>query len=155
MLTLYTSPDILETTNKHILCHADDDFDSWFVEQQNGVVDDTVKHLMKAIDGSEYTSGYTMKTREGRTLDMTYLSTGCKTAINVYTRTDCIVLAQECGDNALIEILQLHQGNVIMLRKPWVDIDGFDTDCELIVDEEHYICKDFDDCDRYWRGGWL
>jgi len=42
-----------------------------------------VKNIMKAIDGSEYISDTNMKTKYNEIVDISQLSTGCKTAILV------------------------------------------------------------------------
>ena len=78
-------------------------------------IDKNIEKLMYIIDGSRYIpdGNGSMRTRYGDLLKLSYLSTGCKTAINIYNHPNEIVDCIECGDNAINEILSLNRGNII------------------------------------------
>lgn len=96
-------------------------------------IDDIVKQLIFRIDKSIYIEGTTIKTRYGEYLDMEYLSTGCKTAINVYNHPEKVVYCIECGSNAILEILKLiRNGNIIGPIVP-ENMGVFDVNINLIT----------------------
>ena len=78
------------------------------------IVDKNIEDIMFSIDGSRYIpdGNGSMRTRYGDLLKLSYLSTGCKTAINVYNHPNEIVDCSECGNNAFEYILSLKNGNV-------------------------------------------
>ena len=86
-------------------------------------MDDSIKRIMYEIDKSKYISGTTMMTRFGEYLDLKYLSTGCKTAINVYMNPNVLVYCVEAGDNAQELILKLSNGNVLIPIVPSIHTD--------------------------------
>ena len=100
------------------------------------VMDDTIRYLLKKIDGSAYESGTTMRTRYGEFLDIENSSTGCKTAINVYLNPDKIIDCMECGANALVEILKLGRGNIIAHFAPEA---GKDTEINVNLHDGNRI----------------
>ena len=94
-------------------------------------VDDTVLHMLDSIDQSVYRGGTTILTRYGEVLDMTYSSTGCKTAINIGNSNGKIVNCIEAGNNAVKEILKLKVGTILLELAPYIP-DDFEIDCKLI-----------------------
>ena len=77
-------------------------------------IDETAKNIIKSIDDVEYTGNYRFKSKFEPNADIKLdeLSTGCKTALNVYFNQDKIFTVAECGTNAIKEILNLPQGNI-------------------------------------------
>lgn len=90
--------------------------DRWFSANfyKKEAVNDKIKELIYCIDKSEFIGGISIKTQDNNILDLTNLSTGCKTAINTYTFTDKVFDVRESGRNALEQILQLSRGNIYM-----------------------------------------
>lgn len=90
--------------------------DKWFSANfyKKEAVNDKIKELIYCIDKSEFIGGISIKTQDNNILDLTNLSTGCKTAINVYTFTDRVFDVQESGENALGQILMMDRGSVYM-----------------------------------------
>lgn len=78
--------------------------------------DSTVLKLIKNIDGVDYAGKHAVysKYHKGAVVRVEELSTGCKTAINVYSFPQKVFYAGECGDNALYEIYGFNRGNVFM-----------------------------------------
>lgn len=92
--------------------------DEWFYsnEWQIDFTDQVVIDLMREVDGAVYKGNYRMETRflEDCNIPVDELSTGCKTAINIYTFGNEIFTAAECGDNVLDIIFGFESGNIKM-----------------------------------------
>ena len=89
--------------------------DSWFnLKHREIEFDRVVVNLIKNIDGCKYVGNYSIKSKfTGMDVDVMYLSSGCKTAINCYCWPDRIFDLSECGENAIEEILKLPHGNAM------------------------------------------
>lgn len=108
MVEVYTNRSIIK--NYKIIDFNDDIFDINF---GNMKVDDTIRSLAWNIDHAKILDGGRILNKYGRVFDMSYLSTGCKTAINAYRYTDYVVNTIECGDNALQEIFKLKNCKIL------------------------------------------
>ena len=73
------------------------------------------KEIIKSIDGVDLINDFKIKSQftDGE-LDLSKLSTGCKTALNVVTYPEKNFTAIECGLNALNVIYQKSIGNIYM-----------------------------------------
>lgn len=89
--------------------------DGWFDIYADSVNfnDRIVQKVMKDIDNVEYAGDlmFFSKFKKGLAVSVSELSTGCKTAINVYSFPDKIFNLAECGNNALETIFNLRRGN--------------------------------------------
>lgn len=108
MVEVYMDRSIIK--NYKIIDFNDDLFDINF---GNMKVDDTIRSLAWNIDHAKILDGGRILNKYGRVFDMSYLSTGCKTAINAYRYTDYVVNTIECGDNALQEIFKLKNCKIL------------------------------------------
>lgn len=106
--------------------------DAFFNEEVFRVIqpDDKVCDIIKQIDGSETMENWFIKTKYGNGIDMTYLSTGCKTAINAYLFRDHLINISECGINAVQEILLLDGAKVYTEGLPGA-VNNFSGDFSL------------------------
>ena len=87
--------------------------DAWFNNHLQEIrFNKTEQKIIKSIDGVEYVDNGKFKSKfnSGTLIDASELSTGCKTALNIYTFKDKIFNLAECGDNALQVILYMKQG---------------------------------------------
>lgn len=86
-------------------------FDKYYTDYK---IDETAKNIIKSIDNVEYIGNHRFKSKfeENAYIKLTELSTGCKTALNVYFNVDKIFSISGCGDNAFEEILKLRDGNI-------------------------------------------
>ncbi len=78
----------------------------------NLVVDDAVKNIIKQIDGSVYQENGRVLTKFNEIAELNHLSSGCKTAINIYKNPNKMFNCAECGNNALEVIFRLPNGRV-------------------------------------------
>ena len=70
-------------------------------------------------------------------LPVTFLSTGCKTVLNVIMFPETIFSVAECGENALREILKLKEGNIYLPYGRYVGT--FDNSIEVIMGSKHHV----------------
>lgn len=110
-------------------------------------ISDTIKSLILNIDHTTYSSGSDIRTKYGRLVDIRKISTGCKTAINIYSNPDKLFNCVEAGDNALRGILMFNRGNAYMPLLPSI-INNFSVDVLL-----HYMGKRYtvQMHYKYWR----
>ena len=98
--------------------------DSWFNANYLSKVPVTKKaiEVMLAVDSARYKSGYQVISRFDKgatsTVSMQHLSTGCKTILNCLSFPNTIFNMDECGENALIELLRLYSAKVYFLGTP-------------------------------------
>lgn len=110
-LTLYLCQEAELPKDKNYIKFNDAYFNKYYTDYK---IDDTAKNIIKSIDEVEYTGNYRFKSKfekEEAHIKLTELSTGCKTALNVYFNPDKIFTVAECGNNAFEEILKLNSGN--------------------------------------------
>lgn len=69
--------------------------------------------IIKKIDGASLREDYSIISGvNGELLNIDKLSTGCKTALNIYYFPEKVFSLKECGDNALDEIYSCQSGQV-------------------------------------------
>ena len=114
--------------------------DAFFMFNINNIVfDDIVKYLMKVIDGVEYAGNNCFYSKYGGVaLHVSELSTGCKTAINVYSCPDKIFDIGECGNNALAAICNLKRGNIY--TDEFVNTDTFNNTVRVVCKNKGIDC---------------
>lgn len=146
MLKIYTTPDLVSTD---IIIKDNDRYfhDQFMKPSSKREIDDKMKELMLEIDGSTYIGSQAIKTRYGAIKDLDFLSTGCKTAINVYSSPDKVIDTLECGGNAAVEIMKLNKGSAIITGMPAAECDAWDElHCEIIGENKTIVCTSFNEC---------
>ena len=107
--------------------------------KSNSAGDNSVKYLMKVIDGVEYAGNNCFYSKYGGVaLHVSELSTGCKTAINVYSCPDKIFDIGECGNNALAAICNLKRGNIY--TDEFVNTDTFNNTVRVVCKNKGIDC---------------
>ena len=91
--------------------------------------DDEARILMN-VDNAVYNTpeSFIGRDKDIGALYREYLSTGCKTALNILTHKNKCFSVVECGQNAKEEILLLKEGNVLWAWGDYIDLDD-DTEC--------------------------
>lgn len=116
MLNIILHNDIHEASakNSKIVVLNDAFFDFFILDKIN--INDNMKSILKKIDNVKYAQDYrvTSKFQDNVLIRMEEISTGCKTALNVFTFPDKIFFADECGENALQTIFNFKSGNIIL-----------------------------------------
>lgn len=124
--------------------------DGWF-DINIGLIDFNNKEIhkiMKDIDDVEYASDlrFFSKYNKNLAVSLTELSTGCKTAINIYTFQNELFTIAECGNNALNTIFRFKSGNVYM--DYYVYLERFKNDMSVHINNKKFkvsSTKEFDD----------
>jgi hypothetical protein len=76
-------------------------------------LDMRAEDVIKKIDGATLRTDYRIISGiNGELLNIDKLSTGCKTALNIYYFPEKVFSLKECGDNALDEIYAYQSGQV-------------------------------------------
>lgn len=121
--------------------------DGFFIKRGMVDINGTIKSIIKSIDDGELVSSKTFISQrhpDFGALFIDYLSTGCKTAINVYYSAEegtCIDTIS-CGYNAIGEILRLPQGNI--LYPGYSCCVDENEECDIMFNGRHYnVMKDF------------
>lgn len=81
-------------------------------------ITDEIAKVIKDIDGSDCIGGARVRTAFGEIVELNYLSTGCKVAINVLRYPDRVVSCLEAGSNVTRYILHYKTGKVYMPLVP-------------------------------------
>ena len=111
--------------------------DIWF---QNHVRDirfgKTEQKIVETIDKVKYAGNRKFKSKfmKGTLVDSSELSTGCKTALNIFTFPDKIFNLAECGENALQVIMNMKHGKAYMNYAFLTD--GFNNQIDVIINGE-------------------
>lgn len=97
------------------------------------------KEIIKEIDGVELTKNFKIVSKfTGSELDLTKLSTGCKTILNILYNQDEIFNISECGINALSHIYKLSIGNIYTSTLVIPLLEDFSCDIEVISGKGQY-----------------
>lgn len=129
MLEIYLCP------NEDTIHYNDDWFDTHVdtMKQYGGL-----SKLVKQVDQVDVKDGFIVPKFgvKGSTglLDLKYLSTGCKTVLNVAAFQDMIFTLSECGDNALDTLIMLDNGKVFAPN--FLMFGAFDKEVK-VTDETH------------------
>lgn len=97
------------------------------------------KSILK-IDGVKYIGNGKILTKYNIldvAIPVTMLSTGCKTFLNVATNTDKVFFLDECGENALSEILELSEGQGYLTV--YMPFNIFKINVQVIIENEKNI----------------
>jgi hypothetical protein len=132
-LNIYNNLNDLPAGMKYIKCN-----DAFF-DSEGIICDDMFSmEILRDIDGAEYVDNYTFKSRYDNfgNLDKIHLSTGAKTALNIYHNPNICFDVCECGNNVLCKILKISDGNILW-KMPVLLYRG-DSECDIIFDKINY-----------------
>lgn len=87
--------------------------DIYFNRHTSQKLDVQAAKIIQEIDGAVLYEKYKIISKfQKETLNIDRLSTGCKTALNIYYNPNMAFSIKECGDNAVEVIYAFPQGNV-------------------------------------------
>lgn len=128
--------------------------DSWFNQYTKLRDIEKVKQILWSVDEArraDDTHFYPKIDPDGKIPKM-FLSTGCKTALNVLSQPDICFNVIECGDNALTEILRLQNGCVL-----WEIVSVAylcdDESVDVIIEDMHFT--EASSAIEYLYKGWV
>ena len=105
------------------------------------VLEDTpeVRDVLREVENAEYTSPtfFTSHTFNLGAVNISCLSTGTKTVLNIINHPDKCFDIRECGANAQTAILKLNRGHVLLEGLPmeWL---GDDIPIDVVLLGKHY-----------------
>ncbi len=112
------------------------------------VLDERARAIIKKIDDSEMISKYKIESKyDGTVINITLLSTGCKTVLNTLYFPDKVFCLKECGYNALVEMYKLERGNVFS-EYSLVPIEM--DEAEASENGEVFVFHDCEDLRGWW-----
>lgn len=104
MITIYKNK-----TNQKELIEINDLFFDQFTSK---LITDDFSEVIFEIDGSKFCNGKLYSKFNNEIIDITCLSSSCKTVLNILCFKDKIFSIKQCGDKAISYIFSLEQGNI-------------------------------------------
>lgn len=131
-LKIYTKKSDIPKTMKFIN-YNDKFFNSTFLSDS-----EVSRRILKEIDHADYNSKDTFVGRDVSigALNKSYLSTGCKTLLNILANPDICFDVIECGQNALRAMLGISDGNVLW-EYPVIIVSEA-VDCDVSVNGKNF-----------------
>lgn len=122
--------------------------DVFFNKYTSMKLDERAKNIIQKIDHSKMINQYSIKSRfDGMTLNIDKLSTGCKTALNIFYNPDKVFDIYECGDNALDVIYSFENGK-IYCEYPLISFDM--KKVKAIKDQNTKVIDSYDELKEWW-----
>ncbi len=112
----------------------------------------TEKAIVEYIDNVKYAKDGKFKSKfiKDTLIDSLELSTGCKTALNIFTFPEKVFNLAECGNNALQLIMHMKKG------KAYIDYrfmtDKFDNEIIVYVNNKKYTINTNIELDKLMEG---
>lgn len=100
--------------------------------------DEVSKQILKEIDQANYNSKNTFIGRDKSlgALNKSFLSTGCKTLLNIISKPEFCFNVIECGQNALKLLAKIHDGNIFW-KNPVLFLTE-DEPCDIIISNNRF-----------------
>lgn len=144
MITVYKNADIAKKYGQVVPVN-----DVFFNIHTSAMVDKKAADIISSIDGAKLQSRFKIvSSLDNTVLNVDKLSTGCKTALNVFYNPEIIFDIRECGDNALAVIYAMAQGRV------YSDYACIPLDMPVVLAVDEHGSKEIDDyCDmkEWWE----
>ncbi|MDD2971541.1 MAG: DUF4869 domain-containing protein [Lachnospiraceae bacterium] len=111
-------------------------------------LDNQAKDIIERIDATELDGKFKIKSKfSGVTLDVDCLSTGCKTALNVFYFPEKVFCLKECGDNAL-EVLYAFKHGSVYSDYALMPFDM--TEVQVCSGTEKKMINDYEELKEWW-----
>ena len=108
MITVYKKKEDIPKNSKLVELN-----DIYFNRNTSQKLDSQAKKIINEIDGATLCEKYKIVSKfQKEVLNIDRLSTGCKTALNIYYNPEIVFSIKECGDNAIDVIYDLQQGKI-------------------------------------------
>lgn len=111
--------------------------------------DMTAQDIIGKIDGAVLREDYRITSGiNGELLNIDKLSTGCKTALNIYYFPEKVFSLKECGDNALSEIY-LYQSGQVYSEYPIITL--FMESVQISDKDGKRVISDYEELKGWWQ----
>lgn len=112
-------------------------------------LDMRAENVIRKIDGAVLRADYRITSGiNGELLNIDKLSTGCKTALNIYYFPEKVFSLKECGDNALDEIYTYQSGQVY---SEYPIITLFMESVRIYDQEGDRVINDYEELKGWWQ----
>ncbi len=144
MITIYKDKKDIPQSSEYVELN-----DIFFNQNTVLVLDGRAKEIVGQIDAVELMGKFKIRSKwNGVTLDVDRLSTGCKTALNVFYFPEKVFCLKECGDNALEVLYALEQGTVY---SDYALIPFGMEEVRVCSDTETRIIKGYEELKEWWN----
>lgn len=114
--------------------------DVYFNKTTVSMLEGGAADIIYRIDKSKMIDKYTVESRfDGSRLNIDKLSTGCKTALNIWYNPDKVFDIRECGDNAIDVIYAFDKGNIYcdypLISFEMKEVEAVDAKGSVIVND--------------------
>ena len=112
-------------------------------------LDMAAQEIIGKIDGAVLREDYRISSGiNGEVLNIDKLSTGCKTALNIYYFPEKVFSLKECGDNALDEIYLFQSGQVY---SEYPIITLFMPSVQIVDKAGKRVVSDYEELKGWWQ----
>lgn len=123
--------------------------DVYFNKYTVNMLDHEADGIIYRIDQSKMIDQYTIESRFDETrLNIDKLSTGCKTALNIFYNQDKVFDIRECGDNAIDVIYTFDNGNVYcdypLISFEMKNVEAIDSNGSVVI-------SDYESLKEWWN----
>ena len=148
MLQIYT-----DIPKDNCIISNDIEFDTKTLRKILNTGFDKYKKIISEIENVNFINDDKIVSKiNGEPINITELSTGCKTIINIMVNSDKIVFATECGKNYIKYIYRLKDGKIYTSHFliPSDRMEFKDKKIELIKGDNHIIINGIYDLEKWF-----
>ena len=144
MITVYKKKEDIPKNSKLVELN-----DIYFNRNTSQKLDSQAKKIINEIDGAALCEKYKIVSKfQKEVLNIDRLSTGCKTALNIYYNPEIVFSIKECGDNAIDVIYDLQEGRIYS-EYPVI---SFEISSVRAVDENgEHIFETYEELKEWWE----
>lgn len=144
MITVYKKKEDIPKNSKLVELN-----DIYFNRNTSQKLDSQAKKIINEIDGATLCEKYKIVSKfQKEVLNIDRLSTGCKTALNIYYNPEIVFSIKECGDNAIDVIYDLQEGRIYS-EYPVI---SFEISSVRAVDENgEHIFETYEELKEWWE----
>lgn len=123
--------------------------DIYFNRHTSQKLDPQAKKIITEIDGATLCEKYKIVSKfQKEVLNIDRLSTGCKTALNIYYNPEIVFSIKECGDNAIDVIYDLQEGRIYS-EYPVISFEM--SSVRAVDDNGERIFETYEELKEWWE----
>lgn len=144
MITIYKKKENIPKKSKLVELN-----DIYFNRHTSQNLDLEAKRIITEIDGATLCEKYKIVSKfQKEVLNIDRLSTGCKTALNIYYNPEIVFSIKECGDNAIDVIYDLQQGKIYS-EYPVISFDM--SSVRAVDDNGEHTFESYEELKEWWE----
>ena len=144
MITVYKKKEDIPKNSKLVELN-----DIYFNRHTSQKLDSQAKKIITEIDGATLCEKYKIVSKfQKEVLNIDRLSTGCKTALNIYYNPEIVFSIKVCGDNAIDVIYDLQEGRIYS-EYPVISFEM--SSVRAIDDNDEHIFETYEELKEWWE----